>query len=345
MTTALVFGSTGQDGPYLCNELIKNGYDIVAVRRSSSVNNLQNFQLLQKVMNNSALIEAITFEHADVTDVHSVVRLVEKYKPFAIFNLAAQSHVGISFETPSYTASVDALGALNIIEAIRAISPNTRYYQASTSELYGGVSKDALSESSDFRPRSPYSAAKQYAYEITRIYREAYKIHASNGILFNHESPLRGHHFVTQKVVRGLVDIKRTRTGCLRIGNLDAVRDWGHAQDYVRAMRLIVEADKPDDYVVATGTTHSVRQLIEKVCVQLGWTDLHWRGSGSDERLVAPSRAETQVLVEIDPKYFRPLEVDHLLGNPDKIKRVLGWTPKCSFDELLKEMVAWASND
>jgi GDPmannose 4,6-dehydratase len=276
--------------------------------------------------------------YGDVTDATNLIRIVQETQPDEIYNLAAQSHVQVSFETPEYTANADGLGTLRLLEAIRILGreQKTRFYQASTSELYGKVQEIPQRETTPFYPRSPYAAAKLYAHWITVNYREAYGMHASAGILFNHESPIRGETFVTRKITRAVASIERGLQRKLFLGNLDATRDWGHARDFVEGMWLILQQDKPDDYVLATGESHSVREFVEKAFAHVGRT-IAWRGSGVEEKGI--DRASGEVLVEIDPRYFRPTEVDALLGDPSKARRVLGWQHKTSFDALVADMV------
>ena len=275
----------------------------------------------------------------DVTDATNVIRIVQEAQPDEIYNLAAQSHVQVSFETPEYTANADGLGTLRLLEAIRILGlvTKTRFYQASTSELFGKVQEIPQRETTPFYPRSPYAAAKLYAHWVTINYREAYGIHASNGILFNHESPVRGETFVTRKITRAVAAIKYGRQSRLFLGNLDAARDWGHARDYVEGMWSILQQDDPDDYVLATGESHSVREFVARAFAQIGRT-IVWSGTGIEEKGI--DRADGQVLVEVDPRYFRPTEVDTLLGDPTKARAKLGWRHKTSFDALVKEMVA-----
>jgi GDPmannose 4,6-dehydratase len=277
--------------------------------------------------------------YGDLTDATNLIRIVQEVKPHEIYNLAAQSHVAVSFETAEYTANADAIGTLRLLEAIRicGLSEQTRFYQASTSEMYGKVREVPQTESTPFYPRSPYGAAKVYAYWITVNYREAYGLYACNGILFNHESPLRGETFVTRKITRGLARIRTGLDDCLYLGNLDSLRDWGHARDYVRAQWLMLQQDEPEDFVIATGEQHSVRECVEKAGEGLGM-QIEWDGDGVDERGIDASTGET--IVRIDPRYFRPTEVDTLLGDPSKAKAKLDWVPEIGFDALISEMVA-----
>lgn len=334
---ALVTGITGQDGAYITEMLLQKGYEVHGVkRRSSSFNTARVDRFYQDPL----LHDDVRFfmHYGDMTDSTNLIRLIQEVQPSEIYNLAAQSHVQVSFETSEYTANADALGALRILEAIRILKleKTTRFYQASTSELFG-ASPPPQSESTPFYPRSPYAVAKLYAYWITVNYREAYGIHASNGILFNHESPLRGETFVTRKITRAVAAMHLGLQDKLFIGNLDARRDWGHARDYVDGMWRIVQQDEPGDYVLGTGKSASVREFIEAsfAAVQRG---VEWRGSGADEIGIDPDSGKT--VVAVDPKYFRPTEVDHLLADPSKAHRVLGWTPKITLAEMVAEMVA-----
>ncbi len=334
---ALITGVTGQDGSYLARLLLEKDYIVHGVkRRSSSFNTAR----VDDIFTDFHDPETKFFLHyGDLTDSTNLIRLVQETQPDEIYNLGAQSHVQVSFETPEYTANSDAVGTLRILEAIRilGLEKTTRFYQASTSELYGLVQETPQRETTPFYPRSPYAAAKLYAYWITVNYREAYGMHASNGILFNHESPVRGETFVTRKITRAVARIARGLQSELYLGNLDAKRDWGHARDYVEGMWRIVQHDQPDDFVLGTGETHSVREFVEKSFALIGMP-LEWRGEGVDETGV---NAETgAALVRIDPRYFRPTEVDLLLSDPSKAKQVLGWEHKISFDDLVKEMVA-----
>ncbi len=333
---ALIAGATGQDGAYLAELLLSKGYVVHGVkRRSSSFNTARIDHLIHDPHE-----EGVSFHlhYGDVTDATNIIRIVQETQPHEIYNLAAQSHVQVSFETPEYTANADGLGTLRLLEAIRILGREgkTRFYQASTSELYGKVREIPQNEATPFYPRSPYAAAKLYAYWITVNYREAYGMHASNGILFNHESPIRGETFVTRKITRAVASIKHGLQDRVYLGNLDAQRDWGHARDYVEGMWRILQQDDADDYVLATGESHSVREFVEKAFAHIGRT-IDWRGSGTQEKGV--DKATGQVLVEIDSRYFRPTEVDSLLGDASKARSKLGWTHKTSFDALVKEMV------
>jgi GDPmannose 4,6-dehydratase len=335
--TALITGVTGQDGAYLAEFLLRKGYLVHGVkRRSSSLNTARVDHLYADPhLENTKFL----LHYGDLTDATNLIRLIQETKPDEIYNLAAQSHVQVSFETPEYTANADALGTLRLLEAIRILrlEHKVRFYQASTSELYGNAPETPQRESTPFAPRSPYAAAKLYAYWITVNYREAYGMHASNGILFNHESPIRGETFVTRKVSRAVAAIKAGQQQKLFIGNLDAKRDWGHARDYVEGMWMILQQPKPDDYVLATGEAHSVREFIERAFAVIGRT-IGWRGSGASE--VGFDQENGDILVEVDARYFRPTEVDLLLGDPGKARTVLGWRHKVTFDQLVHEMVA-----
>jgi GDPmannose 4,6-dehydratase len=333
---ALITGVTGQDGAYLAELLLAKGYRVWGVkRRSSSFNTARVDHLYQDVHEGDPKFRMV---YGDMTDSTNLIRIVQEIQPDEIYNLAAQSHVQVSFETPEYTANADALGTLRLLEAIRLLKleGKTRFYQASTSELYGKVQETPQRETTPFYPRSPYAAAKLYAYWITVNYREAYGIHASNGILFNHESPIRGETFVTRKITRAVAAIECGLQEALYLGNLDAKRDWGHARDYVEGMWRILQQDKPDDYVLATGETHSVREFVELAFAEVGRT-IVWQGQGVDE--VGIDKASGKTLVRIDPRYFRPTEVDLLLGDPTKAREKLGWQHRTSFRELVKEMV------
>jgi GDPmannose 4,6-dehydratase len=333
---ALITGVTGQDGAYLSDLLLAKGYVVHGVKRRSSSFNTARVDHLYVDPHEAGT--RFFLHHGDLTDATNLIRLVQETQPDEIYNLAAQSHVQVSFETAEYTANADALGTLRLLEAIRILKmgERVRFYQASTSELYGKVQETPQRETTPFYPRSPYAAAKLYAYWITVNYREAYGYHASNGILFNHESPLRGETFVTRKITRAVAAIELGLQKRLYIGNLDAKRDWGHARDYVDGMWRIVQQDEPDDYVLATGETHSVREFVERAfaCVD---REIVWRGSGADE--VGIDARSGQDLVRVDPRYFRPTEVDLLLGDPGKAHEKLGWRHTTSFAELVREMV------
>jgi GDPmannose 4,6-dehydratase len=333
---ALITGVTGQDGAYLAELLLGKGYIVHGVKRRSSSFNTQR---IDHLYSDPHLPGVRFFMHfGDMTDATNLIRIVQEVQPDEIYNLAAQSHVQVSFETPEYTGNADALGTLRLLEAIRILKREglSRFYQASTSELYGKVAEVPQSETTPFRPRSPYAAAKLYAYWITVNYREAYGIHASNGILFNHESPIRGETFVTRKITRAAAAMELGLQQKLFLGNLDAKRDWGHARDYVEGMWAIVQQPKPDDFVLATGETHSVREFVEKVFARLGRT-IEWRGKGVDEKGVDTKTGKA--IIEIDPRYFRPTEVDLLLGDPTKARTLLGWKHKITFEQLIAEMV------
>lgn len=333
---ALITGITGQDGAYLAEFLLKKGYRVHGVKRRSSLFNTARVDHLYQDPHEA---EVNFFMHyGDLTDSTNLIRIIQEVQPDEIYNLAAQSHVKVSFETPEYTANADALGTLRLLEAIRilGLAGKTRFYQASTSELYGKVQETPQTETTPFYPRSPYAAAKLYSYWITVNYREAYNIFACNGILFNHESPIRGETFVTRKITRAVARIKLGLQEKIHLGNLNAKRDWGHAADYVKAMWLILQQEQPDDYVIATGETHSVREFVELAFGEVGII-IEWQGEGLEEKGI--DQATGRVLVEVDPRYFRPTEVDLLLGNPAKAKQQLGWFPKISFRQLVKEMV------
>jgi len=333
---ALVTGITGQDGMYLAELLLAKGYQVHGIKRRASLFNTDRIDHLYQDPHTSD--RRLILHYGDLTDATNLIRLVQEVQPDEIYNLAAQSHVAVSFETPEYTANADALGTLRLLEAIRILrlEQKTRFYQASTSELYGKVQAIPQDETTPFYPRSPYAAAKLYAYWVTVNYREAYGLHASNGILFNHESPVRGETFVTRKITRALARIKLGLQERLYLGNLDALRDWGHARDYVEAQWLMLQQDTPDDYVIATGEQHSVREFVERAAAELGIV-LRWEGEGVAERGI--DARSGRCLVTVDPRYFRPTEVETLLGNPAKAKQRLGWAPKVTFEELVAEMV------
>jgi GDPmannose 4,6-dehydratase len=333
---ALITGITGQDGAYLAELLLDKGYVVHGIKRRSSSFNTGRIDHIYKDPHLSDIHLHMHF--GDMTDSTNLIRIIQSVQPDEIYNLAAQSHVHVSFETPEYTANADATGALRILEAIRllGLAEKTRFYQASTSELFGKVRETPQTEKTPFYPRSPYGVAKLYAYWITVNYREAYGIHASNGILFNHESPMRGETFVTRKITRAVAAIHLGIQKTLYIGNLASERDWGHARDYVEGMWRIVQQPEPDDYVLATGEKHSVREFIECAFSNVGCT-IEWHGEGVDEQGVDSRSGETRV--RIDPRYFRPTEVDLLLGDPSKARRVLGWHHKVTFPDLVSEMV------
>lgn len=333
---ALVTGITGQDGAYLAELLLDKGYVVHGIkRRSSSFNTGRIEHLFQDPHEPDP---RLVLHHGDLTDATNLIRIVQETQPDEIYNLAAQSHVQVSFETPEYTANADAIGTLRLLEAIRllGLTDKVRFYQASTSELYGKVQEVPQSESTPFYPRSPYAAAKLYAYWIVVNYREAYGMHASNGILFNHESPLRGETFVTRKITRAAAAISRGRQSKLYLGNLDAKRDWGHARDYVRGMWLMLQQDQPDDYVLATGETIQVRDFATKAFSEAG-IEIEWRGEGVEETGI--NRQTGEVIVEVDPRYFRPTEVDLLIGDPTKAQTKLGWKHEIGWADLCAEMV------
>ncbi|HEX2648738.1 MAG TPA: GDP-mannose 4,6-dehydratase [Burkholderiales bacterium] len=331
---ALITGITGQDGSYLAELLLGKGYVVHGIKRRSSLFNTERIDHLYQDPHIDG--RKLILHYGDMTDSMALMRVVETAQPDEIYNLAAQSHVAVSFEEPEYTANADGLGALRLLEAMRILGlGKTRYYQASTSELYGLVAETPQDEKTPFHPRSPYGVAKLYAHWITINYREAYGLFASNGILFNHESPVRGETFVTRKITRALARIKLGLDECLYLGNLDARRDWGHARDYVEAMWRILQQKKPDDFVIATGVQHSVREFVEAAAAELGMR-LTWRGKGKSE---AGFDAKGRRIVAIDPRYFRPAEVDTLLGNAARARRQLGWKPRVSFKKLVAEMV------
>ena len=333
---ALITGITGQDGAYLAELLLDKGYEVHGIKRRASLFNTDRIDHLYRDPHESGV--TLKLHYGDLTDATNLIRVIQQVRPDEIYNLAAQSHVAVSFETPEYTANADALGTLRILEAIRilGLEKQTRFYQASTSEMYGKVQEVPQRETTPFYPRSPYGAAKVYAYWITVNYREAYGLYACNGILFNHESPIRGETFVTRKITRGLARIREGLDECLYLGNLDALRDWGHARDFVRAQWLILQQDTPDDFVIATGEQHSVREFVERAGAHLGY-DIEWHGQGLDEQGV--DRKTGKVLVKVDPRYFRPTEVETLLGDATKARTRLGWQPEVSFEELVREMV------
>ncbi len=334
---ALITGVTGQDGAYLAELLLKKGYIVHGVKRRSSSFNTGRIDHLYRDSHEKDV--RLFLHYGDMTDATNLIRLVQEVQPDEIYNLAAQSHVQVSFETPEYTANSDGLGALRLLEAMRilGLKDKTRFYQASTSELYGKVQETPQTEKTPFYPRSPYAAAKLYAYWITVNYREAYGYHASNGILFNHESPIRGETFVTRKITRAVASIEKGLQSKVYLGNIDAKRDWGHARDFVEGMWLMLQQPKPDDYVLATGQTQTVREFVELAFAEVSRT-IVWKGKGVAEQGI--DQKTGAVLVEIDPRYFRPTEVDLLLGNPAKAAKVLGWKHKTTLREMVKEMVA-----
>ena len=332
---ALITGITGQDGAYLAEFLLNKSYVVHGIKRRSSLFNTDRIDHLYQ--DPHVKDRHFILHYGDMTDFSSLVRVIQQIQPDEIYNLAAQSHVAVSFEEPEYTADSDALGALRLLEAARilGLEKKTRFYQASTSELYGAVQEVPQRETTPFYPRSPYAVAKLYAYWITVNYREAYGMYACNGILFNHESPIRGETFVTRKITRALARIKLCLQDCLYIGNLNAKRDWGHARDYVEAQWLMLQQNEPEDYVIATGEQHSVREFIEAAAQELG-ISIHWEGDGVEEKGYDDSG---KCIVAVDPRYFRPTEVDTLLGDPTKAREKLGWTSKIQFKELVSEMV------
>jgi GDPmannose 4,6-dehydratase len=334
MKKALITGITGQDGAYLAELLLEKGYEVHGIKRRTSLFNTDRIDHLYQDPHDSD--RRFVLHHGDLTDSSSLIRIIQQVQPDEIYNLAAQSHVAVSFEEPEYTANSDALGALRILEAMRilGLEKQTRFYQASTSELFGLVQEVPQKETTPFYPRSPYAVAKLYAYWITVNYREAYGMYACNGILFNHESPIRGETFVTRKITRALARIKLGLQDTLYLGNLDAKRDWGHAKDYVEMQWLMLQQDKPEDFVIATGVQYSVRDFVNAAAKELGM-EITWRGQGVDEI----GTWNGKDIVKVDPRYFRPTEVETLLGDPGKAKTKLGWTPKISFDELVAEMV------
>jgi GDPmannose 4,6-dehydratase len=332
---ALITGITGQDGSYLAELLLEKGYEVHGMIRRASYFNRER---IDPLFNNSQNKRVSLFLHyGDMADSSNLNRMLEKVQPDEIYNLAAQSHVRVSFEVPEYTADVDATGTLRILDAIRETGLNSRFYQASTSELYGKVQEVPQSETTPFYPRSPYAVAKLYAYWIVVNYREAYNLHASNGILFNHESPRRGENFVTRKITLGAAAIKAGKKDCISLGNLDSRRDWGYAPDYVRAMWLMLQQEQPDDYVIATGEMHTVREFVEKTFSYLGMT-IAWKGTGADE--VGIDTASGKTVIRIDPRHYRPTEVEQLLGDPRKALRKLGWKPEVTFEKLVEIMTA-----
>lgn len=334
--TAFITGTTGQDGSYLAELLISKGYTVHGLkRRSSSFNSDRIDHLYQDPHDEN---KKLILHYGDLSDTSNLIRILQEVQPDEIYNLAAMSHVAVSFETPEYVADVDGIGTLRLLEAIRilGLTKKTKFYQASTSELYGLVQETPQKETTAFYPRSPYAVAKLYAYWITVNYREAYGMYACNGILFNHESPRRGETFVTRKITRALARIKLGLQDCLYLGNLSALRDWGHARDYVEMQWLMLQQDKPEDFVIATGEQHSVRDFVNIAAKELD-IKITWQGEGEDE---IGSDASGNVIVKVDPKYFRPTEVESLLGDPSKAKRLLGWTPTTTFSEMVTEMVA-----
>lgn len=334
---ALITGITGQDGAYLAEYLLEKGYEVHGIKRRASLFNTDRVDHLYQDPHEKA--RRFILHYGDMTDSTNLIRIVQAVRPDEIYNLAAQSHVAVSFETPEYTADSVGLGALRLLEAIRilGLEETTRYYQASTSEMFGKVVETPQTEKTPFYPRSPYGAAKLYAYWITVNYREAYGMYACNGILFNHESPIRGETFVTRKITRAMARISLGLQDCLYLGNLSALRDWGHAHDYVRMMWMMLQQDAPDDYVVATGKQYTVRHVVDVAAKAAGIT-LKWQGEGADETATDAESGKT--VVAVDPRYFRPTEVETLLGDATKAKEKLGWVPKISLEDMIHEMVA-----
>jgi len=332
---ALITGVTGQDGAYLAEFLLDKGYEVHGIKRRTSLFNTDRIDHLYQDPHEKD--PRFILHHGDMTDSSSLIRIMQQVQPDEIYNLAAQSHVAVSFEEPEYTADSDALGALRLLEGMRilGLEKKTRFYQASTSELYGKVREIPQSETTPFHPRSPYAVAKMYAYWITVNYREAYGMYACNGILFNHESPIRGETFVTRKITRAMSRIKLGLQDCLFLGNMDSLRDWGHARDYVQMQWLMLQQEEPEDYVIATGEQHSVREFVDCAAAELGIT-MTWQGEGVNE---TGTDQHGRVIDRVDPRYFRPAEVETLLGDPSKAKRQLGWEPKVGFAELVSEMV------
>lgn len=346
MKTALITGITGQDGSYLAEFLLMKGYQIHGIKRRASLFNTERIDHLY--LDPHVTNRQITLHYGDLTDSSNLTRILYEVQPDEVYNLGAQSHVAVSFESPEYTADVDAIGALRLLEAMRllGLEKKTRFYQASTSELYGLVQEIPQRETTPFYPRSPYAVAKLYAYWITINYRESYGLYACNGILFNHESPRRGETFVTRKITRGLANIAQGLEPCLYIGNMDALRDWGHAKDYVRMQWMMLQQEHPEDFVIATGIQYSVREFIQKGATELG-ISVEFRGQGVDEQVVveaivgdkAPALKKGDVIVRVDTRYFRPAEVETLLGDPSRAKQKLGWIPEITLDEMIQEMI------
>lgn len=338
MKKALITGITGQDGAYLAQFLLEKGYEVHGIKRRSSLFNTDRIDHLYQDPHVDK--RRFVLHYGDLTDSTNLIRIIQQVQPIEIYNLAAQSHVQVSFETPEYTANSDALGALRILEAIRilGLEKQTKFYQASTSELYGLVQEVPQNENTPFYPRSPYAAAKLYAYWITVNYREAYGIFGCNGILFNHESPIRGETFVTRKITRGLARIKLGFQDCIYLGNLNSKRDWGHAADYVKLMWLMLQRETPRDYVIATGEQHSVREFVSVAGKELGF-DVQWEGEGIDEKGVDGKTGKC--IVKVDLRYFRPTEVETLLGDASRARKELGWKPEITFNEMVSEMVRY----
>lgn len=335
---ALITGITGQDGAYLAEFLLNKGYTVHGIKRRTSLFNTDRIDHLYQDRHEEGV--RLFLHHGDMTDSSSLIRIIQQTRPDEIYNLAAQSHVAVSFEEPEYTANSDALGALRILEAIRilGLEKKTRYYQASTSELYGLVQEVPQKETTPFYPRSPYAVAKLYAYWITVNYREAYGIYACNGILFNHESPIRGETFVTRKITRALARIKLGLQDCLYLGNLDAKRDWGHARDYVEMQWMMLQQEQPEDFVIASGVQYSVRDFVNSAARSLNM-EIRWEGEGVHEKGYLKTSAGERQVIAVDPRYFRPTEVESLLGDPSKARNKLGWRPTTTFDQLVSEMV------
>lgn len=333
---ALITGITGQDGAYLAEFLLKRGYEVHGIKRRASSFNTDRIDHLYQ--DPHVEDQRFVLHYGDLTDSTNLIRIIQQVRPDEIYNLAAQSHVAVSFESPEYTANADAIGTLRLLEAIRilGLQDKTRFYQASTSELFGEVQEVPQRETTPFYPRSPYACAKLYAYWITVNYREAYGIYACNGILFNHESPIRGETFVTRKITRAIARMKLGLQDHLYLGNLDAARDWGHARDYVKMQWLMLQQKQPEDFVIATGRQFSVRQFVDAAAAEVGLR-ISWKGAGVDEK--GYDAASGKCLVSVDPRYFRPTEVETLLGDPSKAKRMLGWEPEVSFEEMVAEMV------
>nr|AAM33311.1 Gmd [Dickeya chrysanthemi] len=345
---ALISGVTGQDGSYLAEFLLEKGYEVHGIKRRSSLFNTQRVDHLYQDPHEENV--KFNLHYGDLTDTSNLTRIIAEVQPDEIYNLGAQSHVAVSFESPEYTADVDAIGTVRLLESIRflGLANKTRFYQASTSELYGLVQEIPQKETTPFYPRSPYAVAKMYAYWITVNYRESYGMYACNGILFNHESPRRGETFVTRKITRGLSNIAQGLEKCIYMGNLDSLRDWGHARDYVKMQWMMLQQEKPEDFVIATGVQYSVRDFIRMSAAKLG-IELEFTGTGVNEKAVvskitgnnAPALKVGDVIVAVDPRYFRPAEVDTLLGDPSKAKNVLGWVPETTLEEMIDEMVAY----
>ncbi|ANE74942.1 GDP-mannose 4,6-dehydratase [Dickeya solani] len=345
---ALISGVTGQDGSYLAEFLLEKGYEVHGIKRRSSLFNTQRVDHLYQDPHEENV--KFNLHYGDLTDTSNLTRIIAEVQPDEIYNLGAQSHVAVSFESPEYTADVDAIGTLRLLESIRflGLADKTRFYQASTSELYGLVQEIPQKETTPFYPRSPYAVAKMYAYWITVNYRESYGMYACNGILFNHESPRRGETFVTRKITRGLSNIAQGLEKCIYMGNLDSLRDWGHARDYVKMQWMMLQQEKPEDFVIATGVQYSVRDFIRMSAAKLG-IELEFTGTGVNEKAVvskitgnnAPALKVGDVIVAVDPRYFRPAEVETLLGDPSKAKNILGWVPETTLEEMIDEMVAY----